>query len=36
MAKIYYRRIRDGRMTVEEVPERWREAVQALLDADDE
>lgn len=36
MAKIYYRRIKDGRMTIEEVPERWREAVQALLDADDE
>lgn len=36
MAKIYYRRIRDGRMTIEEVPERWREAVQALLDTDDE
>lgn len=36
MAKIYYRRIRDGRMTIEEVPERWRDAVQALLDADDE
>ena len=36
MAKIYYRRIRDGRMTIEEVPERWRVAVQALLDADDE
>lgn len=36
MAKIYYRRIRDGRMTIEEVPERWREAVQALLDAGDE
>ena len=36
MAKIYYRRIKEGRMTIEEVPERWREAVQALLDADDE
>lgn len=36
MAKIYYRRIRDGRMTIEEVPEKWRDAVQALLDADDE
>lgn len=36
MAKIYYRRIKDGRMTIEEVPERWRAAVQALLDADDE
>ena len=34
MAKIYYRRIKDGLMTIEEVPERWRAAVQALLDAD--
>lgn len=36
MAKIYYRRIKDGIMTIEEVPERWRAAVQALLDKDDE
>lgn len=36
MAKIYYRRIKEGRMTIEEVPERWRNAVLALLDADDE
>lgn len=36
MTKIYYRRIKDGRMTIEEVPERWRAVVQALLDADDE
>lgn len=34
MAKIYYLRIKSGKMTIEEVPERWRAAVQALLDAD--
>ena len=34
MAKIYYRRIKSGNMTVEEVPKRWRAAVQALLNAD--
>jgi hypothetical protein len=32
MAKIYYRRIVAGKMTLEEVPERWREEVQKLLD----
>ncbi len=31
MAKIYARRIKAGKMTIEEVPERWREAVEALL-----
>ena len=31
MAKIYYRKIKAGQMTIEEVPERWREAVQELL-----
>lgn len=36
MAKIYYKRIKAGLMTIEEVPERWRQAVQELLDADDE
>lgn len=36
MAKIYYKRIKAGIMTIEEVPERWRAAVQELLDADDE
>lgn len=35
MAKIYYRRIKAGIMTIEEVPERWRAAVQAMLDEDD-
>jgi hypothetical protein len=32
MAKIYYRRIVVGEMTLEEVPKRWREEVQKLLD----
>ena len=36
MAKIYYRKIVNGEMTIEDVPERWRQAVQELLDADDE
>lgn len=35
MAKIYYKRIKAGLMSIEEVPARWREAVEALL-ADDE
>ena len=34
MVKIYYRRIKAGTMTIDEVPERWRAAVQALLDED--
>lgn len=34
MAKIYYRKIKAGQMTIEEVPERWRDAVQALLDGE--
>ena len=32
MAKIYYRRILAEEMTLEEVPDRWKEEVQALLD----
>lgn len=35
MAKIYYNRIKAGLMTIEDVPMRWRAAVQALLDADE-
>lgn len=35
MVKIYYNRIKAGIMTIEEVPMRWRAAVQALLDADE-
>lgn len=34
MAKIYYRRIVAGEMTLEEVPKRWREEVKALLDGE--
>ena len=32
MVKIYVRWIEAGRMTLDEVPERWREAVRAALD----
>lgn len=32
MVKIYYRKIIKGEMTLEQVPERWREAVAELLD----
>lgn len=35
MAKIYYRKIKRGEMTIDNVPERWRAQVQALLDADE-
>ena len=35
MAKLYYKKIKAGEMTIDDVPEKWREAVQALLDADD-
>lgn len=31
MAKIYYRKIVAGQMTIDDVPERWREAVLELL-----
>lgn len=36
MAKIYFRRIKAGLMTLEDVPERWRAAVQEMLDNDPE
>lgn len=36
MAKIYYNRVKAGKWSIEDVPERWREAVQAMLDADEE
>ena len=35
MAKIYYRKIKPGQLTIDDVPERWRDAVQALLDEDE-
>ncbi len=34
MAKYYYGRITRGKLTIEEVPAKWREAVQALIDAE--
>ncbi len=36
MAKIYYRRIINGTMTIEDVPERWRAQVQEMLDGEPE
>lgn len=35
MAKIYYNRIKAGIMTIEDVPDRWKAAVQKLLDEDE-
>lgn len=35
MAKIYFRKIKAGTMGIEDVPERWQDATQALLDADE-
>ena len=32
MAKIYYRRIIAGEMTLTDVPEKWREAVRKMLE----
>lgn len=32
MAKIYYRKIVAGEMTIDDVPERWREEIQKLLE----
>jgi hypothetical protein len=31
MVKIYVRKIRNGEMTINEVPNRWREAVENAL-----
>ena len=36
MAKIYYRKIKRGEMTLEQVPERWREQVKELLEEDEQ
>lgn len=35
MAMIYVRWIKAGRMTIDEVPERWQEAVAALLEEEE-
>lgn len=34
MAQLYYTLVKDGRRTIEQVPERYRVEVQAMLDAD--
>ena len=34
MAKLYYKRINSGLMTIDDVPEHWKIEVQKLLDAD--
>ena len=36
MAKIYYNRIKAGIMRSDDVPARWRAAVQAMLDEDEQ
>lgn len=35
MAKVYYRKIKAGQMTIDDVPQRWKAAVQELLDEDE-
>ena len=35
MAKIYYKRIKAGIMTIDDVPAFWKAAVQELLDKDE-
>lgn len=32
MVKVYVRRIKAGKMTIDDVPERWREAVRQALE----
>ena len=36
MVNFYVRRIKQGKMTLEEVPEKWREAVREALGDEDE
>ena len=36
MAKIYYNAVKSGARTIDDVPKRWRDQVQALLDADNQ
>ena len=32
MVKVYVRRIKSGKMTIDDVPERWREAVRQAME----
>ncbi len=34
MAQLYYTLVKEGRRTIEQVPERYRAEVQAMLDAE--
>lgn len=34
MVKFWYKRVKRGKATIEDVPELWREQVQSMLDAD--
>lgn len=34
MAKIYYKRIKAGLMTIEDVPDKWRKAVEEMIEKD--
>ena len=34
MAKIYYKRIKAGIITIEDVPGKWRKAVEEMLEKD--
>lgn len=36
MAKIYVRQIRAGKMSIDDVPNKWREAVRELLEEEEE
>jgi len=36
MAQFWYKLVKSGTKTIDDVPVKWRDAVQALLDADDE
>ncbi len=35
MAKIYYRQILNRKLTIHDVPQRWREQVKKLLEIND-
>lgn len=35
MAKVYYNLIKKGLKTIEDVPAKWREEVQALLESEE-
>ena len=34
MVELYYTLVREGRRTIDQVPERYRAEVQAMIDAD--